>query len=126
VATLSGDFSGVTDLDRALSVVSGPRCVAEAVARRLASEEIPDFPGYGFNLDDAIGSALPEYAIRQGVKAQVFAEEEVLDAQIVVTKTTSEAGDSLAADIKIDTIEGPASLTVAASELDGVTAIIPR
>lgn len=126
MATLSGDFSGVTDLDRALSVVSGPRCVAEAVARRLASDELVDFPGYGFNLDDAIGSALPEYAIRQGVRAQTFAEEEVLDAQIEVTKTTAEAGDSLSVEVTIQTVEGPASLTVAASELDGVTAIIPR
>jgi hypothetical protein len=125
VATLSGDFSGVTDLDRALSVVNGPRCVAEAVARRLASGELEDFPGYGFNLDDAIGSSLPEYAIRQRVKGQVFAEEEVQDARIVVTKTTAEAGDSLLVEVTIQTIEGPASLTVTASEV-GVTAIIPR
>jgi hypothetical protein len=111
VATLSGDFSGVTDLDRALSVVSGP---------------LEDFPGYGFDLDSAIGSALPEYAIRQRVKAQVFAEEEVLDARIVVTKTTSEGGDALDVAVTIVTVEGPASLTVQASELEGVTAIIPR
>jgi hypothetical protein len=125
VATLSGDFSGVTDLDRALSVVSGPRCVAEAVARRLGSDELEDFPGYGFNLDEAIGSALPEYAIRQRVKGQVFAEEEVLDARIVVTKTTMEAGDSLDVEVTIQTVEGPASLTVTAGAV-GVTAIIPR
>jgi hypothetical protein len=121
VATLSGDFSGVTDLDRALSVVNGPRCVAEAVARRLASDELEDFPGYGFNLDEAIGSSLPEYAIRQRVKAQVFAEEEVLDARIVVTQT----GESLDVAVTIQTVEGPAALTVTASEV-GVTAIIPR
>ena len=125
MATLSGDFSGVTDLDRALAVVNGPRCVAEAVARRLASDELEDFPGYGFNLDEALGSALPDYAIRQRVKAQVFGEEEVQNATIAISRTTSEAGDALDVSITIQTVEGPASLTVTADEM-GVTAIIPR
>ncbi len=115
----------MTDLDRALAVVNGPRCVAEAVARRLASDELEDFPGYGFNLDSVIGSALPEYAIRQRVKAQVFAEEEVRNATVSVVKTTSEAGDALTVSVNIQTVEGPAALTVTADEV-GVTAIIPR
>lgn len=125
MATLSGDFSGVTDLDRALSVVEGPRCVAEAVARRFASDGLDDFPGYGFNLDDALGSSLPDYAIRQRVKAQVFAEEEVQNATIALTRTPTESGDALEVKVTIQTIEGPAALTVTASEV-GVTAIIPR
>lgn len=82
------DLSGVDDIDAALSTVDGRRALAEAVARRLGTNEggQPDDPTYGYNLTSLIGSSESTSTIQSKVRAQCVAEEGVASARVTVLR----------------------------------------
>jgi hypothetical protein len=60
MADLGSDFSGILDIDPALTVVTGERCLAEAEARRLttpAGSMLGD-PDYGYDLRQHVNAAI--------------------------------------------------------------------
>ena len=124
MAAEGSDFAGVTDVDPALRVSSGRRALGEAVARRLSTPlgALPDWPSYGYDLTTLIGTSVRDEIIRQNVRAQCIAEEEIERVNISINRPNSSA---LELAIQLFDAEGPFDLTVLVDELD-VTAIIPE
>lgn len=96
----------------------------QAIARRLSTPlgGLADWPGYGFDLRSVIGTSISDELIRQRVREQVLAEEEVEQA---VVKVASRDDGLMQIQIAIEDADGPFDLTVNISDLE-VTAIIPR
>lgn len=112
---LGSDFSGVSDLDWALSTVSGRTALAQAILRRLRTRpgELITDTTYGFCVRDQIGANPNITAVSQGVLDQVVAEEEVQDADVDVTYSNG----TLTVKIYVVDSEGPFDLTLTATEL---------
>lgn len=110
MADLGSDIAGVTDLDPALSIVTGRRALAEAIMRRLTSRKgsLPDDEDYGYDLRLLIGSAVTREQVEQGVRSQVFADERVEDAEVTVTFI----GETIQVDLRITDGDGPFSLVL--------------
>lgn len=83
---LGEDISGVRSIDRALTVASGRRALAEAILRRLTTPRggLVGSPAYGYDALDTIGASVPAGVVEQRVLEQVLAEEEVEDARCSV------------------------------------------
>lgn len=115
MADLGSDIAGVTDLDPALSIVTGRRALAEAIMRRLTSRKgsLPDDEDYGYDLRLLIGSAVTREQVEQGVRSQVFAEERVEDAEVTVTFI----GETIQVDLRITDGDGPFSLVLGVDAL---------
>jgi len=120
--TLGSDFAGGHDLDSALGEANGLRALADSIIRRLTTTmgELEDHPAYGFSLTSLIGTTLVESFVRQQIIAQIFEEEEVEDATIVITALDG----SLNIQIVVFAPDGEFPLTINVSEL-GVETIIP-
>lgn len=115
MADLGSDIAGVTDLDPALSIVTGRRALAEAIMRRLTSRKgsLPDDEDYGYDLRLLIGSAVTREQVEQGVRSQVFADERVEDAEVTVTFI----GETIQVDLRITDGDGPFSLVLGVDAL---------
>jgi phage baseplate assembly protein W len=124
--TLGTDFSGDFDLERGLNEVGGSNALAltQAIIRRLSTPlgSLNDFPEYGADLTQYIGTSNPSEAVIQfDVEEQCYQEEEVESVNVtVVVKDTS-----ISVDISGTTAEGPFGLTVSVDEL-GVSSITPE
>ncbi len=116
---LGSDFAGVLDVDWALSTVDGELALGQAIMRRLTTPlgGLEDDPTYGYDIRDLIGAAVIPSIVEQRVLEQVLAEQEVQRATVQVTQNA----ESLFIDIRILTITGTASLTIAAASVDGGT-----
>lgn len=119
MADLGTDFSGVRDVDAALSTVGGRTALAQAILRRLTNETglgMPDARNkdYGYDLRETVGTATPTSLVEQRVRSQVMAEEEVEAASVNVTHRRD---DALIVEIGLEDSEGPFTLTVQADAL---------
>lgn len=88
------DAHGQPDLDPRFALVSGPRAVALAVARRLCTTagDLPGHPDYGHNVGALLRARMtPQVlsALRQAVQLQAEADERVRAARVDVTTATS-------------------------------------
>ena len=113
---LGTDFSGGVDIDGALrEAPSANHALLDCIVRRLTTSpgELLDFPTYGFNVRDLIGSALSDSQIRAGVLAQCYDEEEVENATCEIQRT----GESVILTVSISSTEGPFSLTLTVDKL---------
>ncbi len=112
---LGSDFSGVSDLDWALSTATGRTALAQAILRRLRTRpgELVTDTTYGFCVRDQIGTNPNITAVSQGVLDQVVAEEEVQDADVDVTYSNG----TLTVKVYVVDSEGPFDLTLIATEL---------
>lgn len=108
MADLGSDFSGILDVDPALTVVSGTRCLAEALARRLTTPagRLLGDPDYGHDIRQYINAAIInttriELAIEneclkdervEGIEASVTFDKltQTLTAEILVTVSDDE------------------------------------
>lgn len=113
--TLASDISGITDIDFALSTVSGRLALAQAILRRLTTPrgQLLGSPTYGYDLLSTVGAPVPASIVRQRVLEQVLAEEEVEDASVTVAL----ANGVLQVSINVEDGKGPFRLTVSASDL---------
>ena len=123
--TLRVDISAGLDLDPSMRSVSGLRALADAIVRRLTTTAgaLRDYPGYGFNLIDLIGSSKTKAEIKNGVEVQVNLEEEVEEARVVVSFSGVQS-ISIHVAISIVTSDGPFDLTISVDDL-GVDVIFP-
>jgi hypothetical protein len=112
---LASDFSGVLDIDWALSTVDGELALAQAILRRLTTPlgGLEEDPTYGFDIRDLVGSTLSASVIEQRVREQCLAEQEVDRCAVRVTQST----DSILIEIRLRTVNGTASLTLDQSAL---------
>jgi len=122
--TLGTDFSGGSELDWSLSEASGRLALGQCIVRRLSTESgsLRDFPEYGYDLTQLIGSAVADVAvIEEKVLEQCYQEEEVLFAEVKVTiiKPTT-----ISIKVILQDADGPFQLTIDVSDLN-VSAIIP-
>lgn len=119
---LGTDIAGGVDLDPGLRVVGGQRALAKAIVRRLSTDlgALQDHPQYGFNIENIIGTTMPESVIQQRIRQQCLDEEEVEEAEVVVTKDR----ENVYIQIRLTAGEGPFLLTVNVNDL-GIEAIIP-
>lgn len=113
--TQGSDFRGAADLDRGMGTVDGPRAVAESIIRRLRTKRgtLLDFPAYGHDLRQYIGSSAPEDRIASAVEDQCYQEETVEQAIVSVSKTET----VIRVSIRILTPEGPFEFTLSVDEL---------
>jgi hypothetical protein len=115
------DYSTFPDLDPAFREVTGPRAVAEAVARYLLMPPgtLPYDPAAGFDLRGELSGGIDDGArmrIRAGVARQALRDERVEDVSVSVD--LSGDGQKVRVRVAGTTAEGPFTLTVAASGLD--------
>lgn len=88
MADLGSDFSGILDLDPALTVVSGIRCLAEALARRLTTPAgtLLGDPDYGHDLRQYINSAFQSTTrIEAAIENECLKDERVIGCEATVT-----------------------------------------
>ena len=83
------DVSCLTSLDPYFSLVTGPECVAQAVARRLQTPlgGLLTDPTYGFDLRTLVNDGLSQaskLAIQTGIEAQCLYDERVDSADVSV------------------------------------------
>lgn len=111
------DFFGTTDIDPALTIVSGRTGLIHSIIRRLSSTpgSLAEDPTYGYDLMLAIGSAVREFEVEAKVLDQVVAEEGVEDA--TVNATYDAATSTLHVVIAIVDSEGPFQLTLTVDDL---------
>lgn len=116
-ADFGTELSCVRDIDQNGSVVTGPRVVAEALARRLSTPRgrVIDDPNFGFDLtqfinDDTTKSGL--VAMQSGASAECLKDERVLQA----VTTASLLNGVLTVRVNFTTAAGPFSLVLAVSQ----------
>jgi hypothetical protein len=112
---LGSDFSGGLDLDWTLSTAEGLEALGQALVRRLSTQRgsLEDDPTYGFDLRNAVGSAVPLSIIEHRTLEQVLAEEEIERATVAATLT----GGVLRVVIRALAGAGPFRLTLTIDEL---------
>lgn len=86
------DWDCVTDINPYGTTVSGPECVAQAIARRLQTPEggLLDDPSYGYDLRALINTSLSDaevLSVRTAVEAQCLQDERVDSAEVEVSLT---------------------------------------
>lgn len=88
MADLGSDFSGVSDITPTLAVVSGRRCLIEAIAHRLITPRGSLWydPDYGYDLRQYLsGITVAAGSIAASVAAEAEKDERVEQASAVVT-----------------------------------------
>jgi len=116
VAELGIDFSCVDDIGPSLALVSGRRCLIEAIARRLITPRGGLFyaPDYGFDVRQFLsGITAAPSAIAAGVIAECEKDERVNQANAVVTFI----GNTLRIRIDIADGAGPFAFVLAISQV---------
>ena len=126
VYPLGSDIEGTTDLTSAMGTVGGPLALSQALVRRLTTTtgDYQDYPGYGFDGRDLIGTAVTGAGLaqaRQLIVQQCLAEEEVL----VATCNITYIGSTLKIVVNYSTAEGPFEFTILVDDDLNVSAIIP-
>ena len=122
MADLGQDLSCIEDLDESMSEVSGLRCLAEALARRITTPRgrLIDDPNYGIDVADWLEDDLTDAELGQ-VAAQIDGEigkdERVVSSSTVVTFN----GGVLIATISGKSGAGPFKFVLA---IDAVTTTI--
>ena len=86
---LGSDLSGVTDLTAQMAEVSGRRCLAENLARRLITPRgtLIDDPNYGYDLTGFTNADMAPSDIAQmqsGITSEFLKDERVTGAQVTV------------------------------------------
>lgn len=106
------------DLDPTFALITGPRVVAEAIARRLTTPRggLPRHPGYGTDLRRWVNVALTparRAAVRSAVAGEASADPRVesIDVELV------ESGSSLRISITGTCAAGPFDLVVDVADL---------
>lgn len=115
---LGTDFSCVDDLDANLSSVSGRKCLAQAVARRLTTPTGGLFyaPDYGDDIRRYLHTNGPaETRVAAAVQGEAEKDERVDRADVTVA--LADGGTSLGIDVRLDDGDGPFDLTLNVSDL---------
>lgn len=104
------------DIDPYFSTVTGWRCLAQAIGRRLTTPRgsLLDDPAYGFDLRTQLNASLtpPQLAALAGVvKREIEADERVESAEVAVTFSAS----ALTVRAVVTTGDGPFRLVLAVS-----------
>lgn len=117
VYPLGTDIGGATELDFALTTVSGRTSLAHRLIRRLTTPRggLWYAPNYGYDLSELVGSTVPPSVVEQRVVEQMLAEEEVADARATATFTASTG--ALTVEIQVVDADGPFELVLTSSEL---------
>lgn len=118
------DFAGTDDIDPAWRTVGGRLATAEALARALQTPlgTLPDFPSYGYDLLDAVGTTQRDNVIIANIQNQA-GQIETIEAVNVTLDRTNQDSD-LSIQIIIFDADGPFTLTVNISGLE-ITSIVP-
>lgn len=113
---LGEDFAGALDIDPSLSVVSGRRAHAEAVARRWYDRAGSLFydRNYGAGIETYLNAAVPPDTISAQLEQEALKDERTEDCTVAVTR----GQESLRIDGRLVDADGPFGLTVLASQLD--------
>ncbi len=114
---LGSDFSGTTDVDRALGEVDGKLAVLQQILRRLSSipGQLLEKTSYGYDLRLLIGSSIEPSIVEGKIEEQIFDEEAVESAEVTVT--FSEDTSTMTVEATIETTEGDLDFTLAVNEL---------
>lgn len=115
------DISTFPGLDPMLGPLTGPRVVAEAVARRLRTPRggLSFYPDFGLDLRGYLLAPLSQAGlsgIRAAVEAEAQKDERVLDASATVQFVSE--GARLLVSLTLTTASGPFKLTLLVSKLD--------
>lgn len=113
------DFDLGTDLSPTLGLVSGRKCLAQAILRRLSTQrgKLERHPTYGLDLPSYLNDTLsPEtlLGLQQGIKAQCLEDERVSRADVSVEDLP---GRRLRVRIDLTDGAGPFRLTLSVSSL---------
>lgn len=119
MADFGTDISTFPDLDPAFTVISGPRVVVEALARRLTTPRgsLVSDPDYGFDTRQLLHldlSPREEARVLAQMQAQLEADERVLSASVQLVRS---AGDTLRIVVRFRTLDGPFAFTLAIAEV---------
>jgi phage baseplate assembly protein W len=112
------DTSAVPDLDLLFVPQTGPRVLAEAIARRLSTPRGGLFydPSYGLDLRDYLNAKFgrgDETRLRAAIANECIKDERILSADATVSLNV--ALQTLTLSLKLTTANGPFSLTLAIS-----------
>lgn len=115
---LGTDLSLWPDLDPSGALVSGARCLAQALLRRLTTPRGGLFydPGYGTDIRDLIGESLATDgadSLAQAIEQEVSQDERVLLA--TATMTFDQRTNIVAGTLSIQTSSGPFTLVLSVS-----------
>lgn len=116
------DFAGITDLDPALTVVTGITCFAQALARRLTqiAGGLVDDPSYGYDIRLELNSTTPLQRIQQRCAAELRKDERVDNVSVSATRLATQEGDTIALEIGVipaDPDDAPFEFTLNVSAL---------
>lgn len=109
------DAAGATDLTPELRLVVGRRVTAERVMHRLQTLRgaLWYAPDFGTSLVALLNAAVPPASIAAATQAECLKDEEVLDAEVVVTRV----GTDLSVTITLTDADGPFVLRLAVSSV---------
>jgi hypothetical protein len=127
--TLGVDFSCVDDIDANLTIVSGPQCLGQAVARRIGTPRFGLFydADYGTDIRSRINAVPSQRVASQLVEIESLKDERVEDCRATVRYVPAsnvpagEVPESLQVEVALKTALGPFTMTLA---IDAVTAAI--
>lgn len=119
MADLGTDFDLGTDLSPTMGLVSGRKCLAQAILRRLTTQRgtLERHPTYGFDLPAHLNETLDagaRLAIQQGILTQAQEDERVLRAAVAVEVVGMR---KLRVRLDLTDADGPFRLTLAVSAL---------
>jgi hypothetical protein len=116
MAELGSDLGGVLDVDPALSVVSGRKALAQAVARRCSTPngQLLWDVSYGYDLRGEVGAIVEASTVEGNIRTQCLLEEEVEDAEVTVT--LDQATKTLRAVVRLTDGDGPFTFTIVSQE----------
>ncbi len=117
-ADLGTDVSCVYDATPDMAMVTGRRCLAEAVARRLITPRgrLIGSPNYGFDLTQYLNDDLSAgdlIRIASGATAEVKQDERVLAATVTISLTLG----VMLVKIAIEDADGPFTLTLSITDV---------
>lgn len=112
------DIVAIPDLDPTFSPVTGPRVVAQAIARRLSTPRgsLPFYPNYGIDVRDYLNERITVGSlaqIRRDVESECMADERVRSADVSAAHNT-ETGE-MRLTVSGTTLDGPFSLVLGVS-----------
>jgi hypothetical protein len=119
-APLGSDFSGVFDLDRSLSVVTGRRCHLEAIARSFLQSpgSEPDAPEVGLGLSTLVGEDLDTRTLAAQAEQQALLDERTSDAS---ASASDDGNGNVLLSVVIEGDDGPFSFVLSPTQLTSGT-----
>jgi hypothetical protein len=113
----SRDVSTLPDLDPLFRWVTGPQAVAEAVARRLLTPRgaLYGVREYGFDIRLLLNDAATSF---RAAETLIVAEAELDDRVVRASARVTRNGDTIDVRVAMETVLGPAALTLAVDELN--------